>query len=53
MRSRHLPAENITSFRRLRLADDDGMPSRWALFIGVIAPGLAVASIIAVAFVRP
>jgi hypothetical protein len=52
MRSRHLLAENITPFRRLRLANDDGTPTRWALFIGVIAPGLFVASIIAVAFIR-
>jgi hypothetical protein len=52
MRSRHLLAERVTPFRRLRLANDDGMPSRWALFIGVIAPGLAVTSIIAVAFIR-
>jgi hypothetical protein len=40
-------------FRRLRLANDDGTPSTWAVFIGVIAPGLAMASIVAVAIVGP
>jgi hypothetical protein len=52
MRTRQLLAAAVTPFRRLRLANDDGTPSRWAVFIGAIAPGIAMASIIAVAAVR-
>jgi hypothetical protein len=40
-------------FRQLRFANDDGTPSTWAVFIGVIAPGVAMASMIAVAIVWP
>jgi hypothetical protein len=53
MRTRQLLAVAVTPVRRLRLANDDGTPSRSAVFIGVIAPGLAMASIIAVATVLP
>jgi hypothetical protein len=53
MTTRQLPAAAMAPFRRLRLANGDGTPSTWAVFIGVIAPALAIASIIAVATVGP
>ena len=37
---------------RLRLASDDGTPTAWWAFLGIVAPSLVVLSIIAVAIIR-
>ena len=42
----------IRATLRLRLTNDDGTPTAWWAFLGIIAPSLLVLSIIAVAIIR-
>ncbi|MGZ4301588.1 MAG: hypothetical protein ACXVE1_09420 [Gaiellaceae bacterium] len=43
---------HLRRFDRLRLDNDDGTPTMWCAFIGIIAPAVVVLSIVAVALVR-